>query len=162
MCLYNSWQQGNMHLTTRSRLQWAVLLPLYHSFTFKQVCSLESVICGHHIYKQIWRLLFGEILTLEPEEGNNRDKFVSLLKDATVVGHVPREMFWHSLRHGGTITCEVTGGRKRGKGLEVPWQSYFLTLFSSFFVCFARHILLCALLKVQSSFIKRMHLTHEG
>ena len=43
-----------------------------------------------HIYKQI----YGEILTLEREEGNNRhDKLVvSLLKDATtVIGHVPRE-----------------------------------------------------------------------
>ena len=48
---------------------------------------------------------------------------VSLLKDATVVGHVPREflqVFWHFLRHGGTITCEVTGQRRRGKGLEMP------------------------------------------
>ena len=44
----------------------------------------------------------GEILTLEHEEGNNHDNFaVSLLKDATVVGHVPREfsqVFWHFLR----------------------------------------------------------------
>ena len=57
----------------------------------------------HHIYKQIWRLLVGEILTLELEEGNNHDKFaVSLLKHATILGHVPREflwMFWHFLRH---------------------------------------------------------------
>ena len=54
-----------------------------------------------------------EILTLEREEGNNHDKFaVSLLKRATV----SREflwVFWHILRHGETITCEV---RKRGKG----------------------------------------------
>ena len=45
----------------------------------------------------------GEILTLELEEGNNHDKFaVSLLKHATILGHVPREflwMFWHFLRH---------------------------------------------------------------
>ena len=72
----------------------------------------ESVIHGHHIYKQIWWPLVGEIVTLEREEGNNHDKFaVSLLKDATVVGHVPQEfsqVFWHFLRHGGTITCEVT------------------------------------------------------
>ena len=53
--------------------------------------TFESIIRGHHIYKQIWRLLVGDILTLEREEGNNHDKFaVSLLKDATVVGHVPR------------------------------------------------------------------------
>ena len=38
------------------------------------------------------------------------DRFaVSLLKNAIVVGHVPLEfspIFWHLLRHGGTITCE--------------------------------------------------------
>ena len=107
-------------------LQWAMLLLLllYRSFSFKQVRSLESVIHGHHIYKQIWLLLVGEILTLELEEGNNHDKFaVSLLKHAIVLGHVPREflgMFWHSLRHRGTVTCVVTGRRKRGKGLETP------------------------------------------
>ena len=39
--------------------------------------------------KQIWQLLVG---TLEREEGNNNDKFaVSLLKDATVIGHVSQE-----------------------------------------------------------------------
>ena len=71
-----------------------------------QTSTLESVIRGHHIYKQIWWPLLGEILTLEREEDNNRDKFaVCLLKDATVVGHVPREflwVFWHFLRHRGT------------------------------------------------------------
>ena len=46
----------------------------------------EESLRGHHIYKQIWQPLVGEILTLEWEEGNNHDKFaVSLLKNATVV-----------------------------------------------------------------------------
>ena len=58
----------------------------------RQASTLESIIHGQHIYKQIWRPLVGEILTLEREEGNNHDKLaVSLLKDATVLGHVPRE-----------------------------------------------------------------------
>ena len=74
---------------------------------------------GRHIYKQIWRPLVGEILTLEREKGNNHAKFaVSLLKHATVPGHVPREfsrLSWHFLRHGETITCEVTDRRKPGK-----------------------------------------------
>ena len=73
--------------------------------------TLESLNRGRHIYKQIWWPLVGEILTLEWEEGNNHDKFaVSLLKDATVFWHVPREfslVFWHFLRHGETITCKV-------------------------------------------------------
>ena len=48
-----------------------------------------------------------KILTLEWEEDNNHDKFAG----CTVLGHVPREfsrVFWHLLRHGETITCEVT------------------------------------------------------
>ena len=85
----------------------------------RQASTLETVICGRHIYKQIWWPLVGEILTLEREEGSNRDKFaVSLLKYATVFGHVPRDFsreFWHFLRHGEAITCEVTDRRKHGK-----------------------------------------------
>ena len=48
-----------------------------------------------------------KILTLEREEDNNHDK----LLDATVLCHGPQEfswVFWHFLRHGETITCEVT------------------------------------------------------
>ena len=53
--------------------------------------NLESVTRGRHNYKQIWRPLVGEILTLEREEDNNHDKFaVSLLKHASVLGHVPQ------------------------------------------------------------------------
>ncbi len=40
-----------------------------------------------------------------------------------VVGRVPRELsrlFWTFIDGGGQIKCEVTGRRKRGKGLEVP------------------------------------------
>ena len=52
----------------------------------RQASTLESIIHGRHIYKQIWRPLVGEILTLEREEGNNHDKFaVSLLKHTTVL-----------------------------------------------------------------------------
>ena len=94
----------------------------------------------------------GEILTLEQEEGSNRDKFaVSLLKHATVFGHVPREFlreFWHFLRHGEAITCEVTDRRKHGKATSQRWFSLFFILLDTFFA--------------RSLFIKCMHLTHGG
>ena len=56
------------------------------------------------------------------------DRFaVAIEKDSITVGHIPREhsrVAWYFIRHGGEITCEVTGRRKRssvaGKGLEVP------------------------------------------
>ena len=45
------------------------------------------------------------------------------MKDGAIVGHVPRELsrvYWYFIRHGETISCEVTGSRQRGVGLEVP------------------------------------------
>lgn len=85
----------------------------------------ESVIRGHHIFKQIWTPRIGEILSAQQETENVIDrKAVALLKaDGTVVGHVPREhskAFWYFIAHGGRVSCEVTGRRKYGKGLEVP------------------------------------------
>ena len=41
---------------------------------------------------------------------------VSIKKDDSVVGLIG---------HGGTIGCEVTGHRKKGKGLEVPCKYSF-------------------------------------
>ena len=91
----------------------------------------ESVICGHHVFKNIWTPRLGEVLLVKQEAGNTHDRrAVALLKaDRTVVGHVPKEfsrVFWHFLSHGGKISCEVTGRRKYGKGLEVPCVYQFL------------------------------------
>ena len=85
----------------------------------------ERVVRGHHIYKRVWSPTIGEVLQLSREEGNEHDRFaVCLLKPGAVtVGHVPRDLsrkIWHFLRHGGKATCEITGRRKFGKGLEVP------------------------------------------
>ena len=44
-------------------------------------------------------------------------------KGATIVGGVAKEhskIYWNFLERGGLITCEVTGRRQLGKGLEVP------------------------------------------
>ena len=84
----------------------------------------ESVIRGHHIYKSVWSPRVGEIVSVDREHGNSHDRHaVCLLKGSSIIGHAPRELakyFWFFLGHGGTITCEVTGSRKHGKGLEVP------------------------------------------
>jgi len=74
---------------------------------------LDSVICGHHIYKDIWTPFTGEILGVEQEAHNTADRFaVAVVKDETVVGHVPCEvsrLVWYFIKHDGTITCEVNG-----------------------------------------------------
>ena len=70
----------------------------------------ESVIRGHHIFKDVWNPRLGEILLVEREAGNHHDRHaVALLKaDKTLVGHVPKEVFWSVL------------------ALLEPWREHFL------------------------------------
>ena len=86
--------------------------------------DLESVVRGHHIYKRVWDPYLDELLTVQPEAGNDHDRHaVSVLKDGEIVGHVPKEIskvFWYFLRRGGRVSCVISGRRKHGKGLEVP------------------------------------------
>ena len=89
---------------------------------------LDSSVRGHHVYKAVWEPVVGQILQVRAEEGNVQDRFaVATLLDDVIVGHVPREysrIAWYFLQHGGRITCEITGRRKRSeiedKGLVVP------------------------------------------
>ena len=89
-----------------------------------EVYCLESVICGHHIYKRMWTPVVGEKLPISLEEDNENDpRAVAVLNCGVVVGHLPREKartVWYFLKRGGSGTCEITGRRKKGKGLEVP------------------------------------------
>ena len=86
--------------------------------------TVDSVIHGHHVYKAVWTPYVGEELSLEQERGNSHDFYATTVKrDGLVIGRVPRELsklFWTFLSKGGQITSEVTGKRKRGRGLEVP------------------------------------------
>lgn len=71
----------------------------------------------------VWTPVVGEDLPLEQEPGNSYDPFaVTIMKD-DVVGRVPIELyygFWIFMQSGGDISCQVTGHRMKGKGLEVP------------------------------------------
>ena len=95
---------------------------------------LESTVRGHHVYKSTWTPLLGQVLQTSTESGNEHDRFaVAFTKDDNAVGHLPREISkvaWYFLHHGGEITCEITGRRKRsgvpGKGLEVPCTYTYL------------------------------------
>lgn len=87
-------------------------------------CFYHSVVRGHHVYKTVWTPYVGEVLEVQEELDNHHDSYaLCILKAGIIVGHVPREVsriFTFFIRHGGTITSEVTGHRRPGKGLEVP------------------------------------------
>ena len=91
-------------------------------FTFQ----VRSVVRGHHVYKTVWTPVVGERLSLSPEDENEHDTHaVAVLREEAVVGHAPRHLsrvFYFFLRHGRTITTEITctGHRRYGCGLEVP------------------------------------------
>jgi len=96
--------------------------------------NYDSEVMGYHIYKDVWEPTNGEVLACLRETGNDFDCFaVSVMKDAVIVGHVPRRissicsMF---LLNDGTIKCEITGRRRYSRsipqgGLEVPCRLLF-------------------------------------
>ena len=95
--------------------------------------SFDSVIRGHHIYKEVWSPVIGEILTCEEEPGNVNDLFaVAIKRSGIVVGHIPRtisSVCCLFLRRG-TISCEVIGHRQYSLdlpqgGLDVPCRLTF-------------------------------------
>ena len=87
------------------------------------VC-VESIIRGHHIYKSIWNPIIGEELEVYREPDNVHDRrAVCVKKSGAIVGHVPCEIsrvLGKFIRHGGTVSCRVSGSRQLGHGLEVP------------------------------------------
>ena len=91
--------------------------------------SIDAVIRGHHVYKSIWTPFVGEQLVLQRDERNKYDRYaVAVKKEKKIVGHVPKELSKKCsdfLKSGGVIGCEVTGKRRKGKGLEVPCKYTF-------------------------------------
>ena len=93
-----------------------------------QVLEVNSYIRGYHVYVDIWAPTVGESLLVKPEPTNpNNKKAVAVLKDATIVGHVPKNLaprlFLFLRRDVNKAFAEVTGervNRGAGYGLEVP------------------------------------------
>ena len=83
--------------------------------------STDTVIRGHHVYKEVWTPITREVLQYEKEKGNSHDLYLDLYAVAvkkldSIVCHVPRTIstLCHLfLSRGGSITCgTVTGIRK--------------------------------------------------
>ena len=52
--------------------------------------KMDSVVCGHHIYKSMWMLVI-EQLVLEKEPANPHDKFaVTVIKYSQIMGNIPK------------------------------------------------------------------------
>ena len=53
----------------------------------------ESIVRGHHIYKEVWSPVVGEPLPVLQESIIVHDRrAVAVFRDGTIVGHVPREL----------------------------------------------------------------------
>ena len=97
--------------------------------------TVQAMVRGYHIYKEIWESSVREQLICEIEETNRQDSHVvAVVKSRTVVGHVPQNislictLFLHWT--GSSICCEVTGERRYSwdlpqGGLDVPCKLHF-------------------------------------
>ena len=96
--------------------------------------SINVVIRGYHIYKDIWAAPIGAILRCERGILNPSDPYsVATVNGTIVVGHMPRVISATCLafiRRGGVASCKVTGGRPYSAdllqgGMEVPCKMTF-------------------------------------
>ena len=81
----------------------------------------SSIIRGHHIYKEVWEPIYGQILQCTRETSYRFDPFaVFIISDSEIVGHVPQKISATCalfLQHQGSIQCEVTGDRRHSSDL---------------------------------------------
>ena len=92
------------------------------------------MVCGYHVYHDIWEAAVGQTLPCQRETGNPHNPYaVSVMEGSTVIGHLLRaissvcSLF---LRRNGTISCKVTGTRCKSSdlpqgGLEIPCKLIF-------------------------------------
>ena len=97
--------------------------------------SVESMVRGHHKYQDVWDAPVHEVLCCKREVGNVYTFAVAFKKDGEIVGNYPRKISAICsifIRHGGKITCQVTGRRQHSSdlpqgGLEIPGKLTFHT-----------------------------------
>ena len=55
-----------------------------------EVCSFDSTVSGHYVYKTVWTPFLGKILTATPEPKNNHNRHAKCVKqDGEIGSHVP-------------------------------------------------------------------------
>ena len=87
-----------------------------------------------HAYRKDWNSVIEELLERGREIMNNQDRYaVAVKRIRTIVGHLPRKIARVCsllLHRGGSISCQVTGGRQYSsdlpqEGLEIPCTLMF-------------------------------------
>ena len=77
--------------------------------------SVESMVRGYHVYKDIWDAVVREEFPCKREDGNRVDPIVvAVVRGDTVIGHVPKKILSICslyLRRDNSIVCRVTGSR---------------------------------------------------
>ena len=103
--------------------------------------KFQSLIRGHHVYKNVWSPYIGETLIAHPdnrEEAQEYDKYaIGIYKknndgSEELVGHAPIELsslLYHFLQASAEncVNVEIIGKRKREVGLVVPAKYDALT-----------------------------------
>ena len=91
--------------------------------------TVESSVCGYHVYQLRWTAVIGEMLTCRREPGNSSDPFaVAVIKGSEIVGHIL--CFFSCIcnllpRNSGSLSCSITGNHRYSSdlpqgGLELP------------------------------------------
>ena len=90
--------------------------------------SVESMVRGYHIYKDVWGAVVGQEFPCKCEDGNRVDPFtVTAVRSNTVIGHLRKISSICSLYLclDGSIVCRMTGSRQFSadlaqRELEIP------------------------------------------
>ena len=95
--------------------------------------TVEGMICGYNVYKDVLNSNIGEMLPCTIERSNRyHSNAIAVMKGGTVVRHLPRKISFISKLflelEGSAIECEVISGRRFSQdlpqgGLEIPSYS---------------------------------------
>ena len=91
--------------------------------------SVEVMVCGYHVYKDVWEAAVEEELRCKREPGNRQDSFaMAVMRSAVTVDHILKKISsvrFMFLRQGSATKCQVKASKRYSKdlpqgGLEIP------------------------------------------
>ena len=62
---------------------------MYASYSLRMEGEAKSVVCVHHVYKEVWRPVIGQELPVLSEPNNHHERqAVAIYMDAAIVGQL--------------------------------------------------------------------------